>query len=65
MIKRWIQIVRTCVKQCSKEKKLGKKRQSRLTRYFYLLEGEEESYEANEEGIEVEITPGGRFRDEG
>ena len=71
LIKRWIQIVRTCIKQYSKEKKLGKKRQSRLTRYFYQIqqvqirEGEEESYEANEEGIEVEIIPGGRFRDEG
>ena len=63
-----------CTNMCkkySKEKKLGKKRQSRLTRCFYqmhqvqLREGEEESYEANEEGIEVEIIPGGRFRDEG
>ena len=71
MIKKWIMIVRTCMKQYEKEQKAGSRRQRRRTSHFYrmrkvqLSQESEDEFEANENSIEVEILPDRRHRDTG
>jgi len=71
MIKKWIKIVRMCIAQHKKEKKRGLKKQRKITRYFgkrkkVLINGNGlQTYEANEQSVEVETPPDRRLRDTG